>query len=54
MMTSFFSVSYMCYVDVIEEQEARLEELSNNIRETLTGRKPVREQSERASGYIVG
>ena len=49
-----FSISYMCYVDVIEEPKARLEELSNNISERLTGRKPVREQSERASGYIVG
>ena len=29
-------------------------ELSNNISERLTRRKPVSEHSERASGYIVG
>ena len=27
---------------------------ANNISERLTGRKPVNEHSERASGYIVG
>ena len=38
----------------LKKQKARLEELSNNISERLTGRKPVSERSERASGYIVG
>ena len=34
-------------------KKAKLEELSNNISERLTGRKPVSEQSERASGYAT-
>ena len=37
-----------------KKQKARLEEPSNIISERLTGRKPVREQSERASVDIVG
>ena len=39
------------YVVFIQDEARRA---SNNISERLTGRKPVREQSERASGYIVG
>ena len=37
-----------------ESKKAKLEELSINIGERLTGRKPVSEQSERASGYALG
>ena len=40
-----------------ESQKAKLEELSNNISERrceLKANEPVSEQSERASGYIVG
>ena len=36
-----------------ESKKAKLKELSNNISERLTGRKPVSEQSERASGYAT-
>ena len=37
----------------LKKQKARLEELSNNISERLSGTKPVSEQSERASVDIV-
>ena len=40
-----------------ESEKAKLEELSNNIserRRELKANEPVRERSERKSGYIVG
>ena len=49
MMTYLILVNFS-----IKKQKARLEEPSNNISEKLTGRKPVSERSERASGYNVG
>ena len=41
----------MCMWTKIAEQKARLEELSNNISERLTGRKPVRNEVTSERGY---